>query len=260
MGRLLTGMTVAEMVATMEVLDQHGVSPEIFAKIRRERDTFGRDISRFMIGGGVTNNAIAHTAVDRAREIMGRNFLGADVVVRRFEISMTNKIAKALSMIPFTEEMLMSTKDDHILVADFGISLIDIQINVRRGLFYIYGQSWYESRRWAKEREIPRWRLVRRAEVPGSLSKDCAEQRHLIQANEIVPSVRQMAYVMTLNCLENKYEHLFKNVFVRTSDGAPDEDHVTIGSFDDLGFCVGCWNDDIRNDSLGIASAKKPSL
>jgi len=167
------------------------------------------------------------SVVERAREIMGRNFLGVDAVVRRFRVSVTDEIAKAFSVIPFAEEVLKAAKNDHILVADFGNSFLDIRDKVGRGLFY--DQNWYDSYRWAREGEAPQWRLIRKDAVPDSFNKNWGEQQSLLQANEVVPRVRQMAYVIMLNYLENN-ERLFEHTWVRTLAVDSSGDHVLLGS------------------------------
>lgn len=255
MGRLLKGMSASEMVATLEVFDQHGVTPEIFAKIRRERDNFGKRVSMFMINDGAGNGL---ATIGRAREIMGRNFLGTEAVIRHFEIiSMTDEIVKAFSVIPFTEVVLAAAKNDHILVADFGISLLNVRSRVKSGLFR--NQDFYNSFHWAKRSEAPQWRLIRRSVVYKSSSRPWDEQALLLQTDEVIPSVRQMAYVIMLNYLENN-ERLFAHTWARTSDEGSGGDYIGLGCFDDKdGLAINHWYSAAEKSRIGLASAKIPT-
>ncbi|MFH1129554.1 MAG: hypothetical protein V1686_02355 [Patescibacteria group bacterium] len=197
--------------------------------------------------------------LNSVREIMGRNLLGVDVAVRRFNVSMTNEIAKAFSVIPFTEEVLEATKNDHILIADFGISLLDVRGRVKDGLFCDQHLGFCESYGWAEEQETPQWRLIRKAEVPNSRKKNWGKQQHLLQTNEVVPMVRQMAYAIMLNCLENN-ERLFKRIWVRTSNVNSYGDSFSLGIFDKDGLRIIDWDDSNDDSSIGLASAKEPNL
>jgi len=201
----------------------------------------------------IESGHIVFTGSGLAFEIMGKNFLGVGSTVRQFKLSITEETGAAFSVIPFTEEVLKAAKNDHILVADFGISLLDLRSKVERGLFY--DQNWYNLYRWAQEAETPQWRLIRKHAVSNSFNKNWNEQQFLLQANEIVPRIRQMAYVVMLNYLENN-ERLFEPIQVRTSDVVSNGNHVPFGDFEWGGFSVR-WRDGVRNYRIGLSSAKK---
>ena len=197
---------------------------------------------------------VVSSAMDRAREIMGKNFLGVAEALRSFKLKQTKEVLMAFDQTLPTEAELVFCKDTHLLVADFGISLLDVRSRVKRGLFY--DQNWYESYRWAKNTEAPQWRLIRKTEVPGSLSKNWSEQSVLLTVEDVVPSTRQMAYAVMLNQAENN-ERLFENIYVRTSDVDSGGDHVNLGYFDKDGLDIDDWYGNSRDSSIGLASARK---
>ena len=94
-----------------------------------------------------------------AREIMGKNMLGIPEVEQHFG-SLTAEQREALAVIPFSEEVLKAVAKTHILVADAGISLLDIRSKARKGLFY--KQDWYDSQEFASRTETACWRLIRK--------------------------------------------------------------------------------------------------
>ena len=63
----------------------------------------------------------------RAREIMGKNFFGIEEAVQDFGVHPSETQLAALAQVPFTEEVLQSHKDTHILVAVFPLSILDIR-------------------------------------------------------------------------------------------------------------------------------------
>ena len=191
---------------------------------------------------------------EAAREIMGVNMLGTIEVERHFGV-LTDAQLEALAVIPFSKETLRACAKTHILVADIGLSFLDVRSKASKGLFY--KQRWYESHEFASRTETACWRLIRKTPVENSLSKYWTEQQTLID-NKIdeVPSARQVIYTTILHFLVTG-ERLFEKVYVRTCDVDSNGSHVYVGNFDGGGFDVEHWGDDNRNDNLGVASARK---
>jgi len=196
-------------------------------------------------------------SIDHAREIMGKNFLGVAEALRSFKFWQDREVLMAFERTLPTEAELVSCKDTHLLVADFGISFIDLCSRVRRGLIQVLCDP-YE---WFKSIEVPQWRLIRKTEAPRSfVGSNWLEQQALLTENDIVPSVRQMAYAIMLNYMENK-EFLFEHIYVRTSDVDSNGNHVLLGHFGRGSLNVEMYWPAYRYKSLiGLASAKKPSL
>lgn len=188
-----------------------------------------------------------------AREIMGKSFLGIPEVEQHFG-ELTDEQRQALAVIPFSEEMLKACAETHILVADVGISLLNIRSKARKDLFY--KQDWYESQEFAGRTETACWRLIRKTPVNGSFSKDWSEQQALINKINEVPSARQVVYLTILHFLVTG-ERLFEKVYVRTCVVDSHGNRVLVGRFDGDGLLVGIWGVHVRFDVLGVASARK---
>jgi hypothetical protein len=190
-----------------------------------------------------------------AREIMGRNFLGTKEVEEHFgELSPEQE--EALSIIPFSQETLEECKDTHILVADIGLSIMDLKkLEKCKGLFF--DQDWYEAEDFFKHTDQPSWRLIRKTPVEDSFFKSWKEQQALFnpQTDEI-PFARQVIYTTILHFLGTR-ERLLKTGYVRTSSVVPHDYHVYVGRFNGDGLFVHHWRDHARSGHIGIASARK---
>jgi len=190
-----------------------------------------------------------------AREIMGRNFLGTKEVEEHFS-ELSPEQQESLSIIPFSKETLESCKDTHILVADIGLSIMDIRkLEKCKELFY--KDDWLKTESFAKHTYQPSWRLIRKTPVEGSVSKAWFEQWPLLdlQADE-VPSARQLVYTIILYFFTTG-ERLFKTFWVRTNDVDTYGVRVLVGSFGARGLCVNSWDSGDCRDNIGVASARK---
>jgi hypothetical protein len=191
-----------------------------------------------------------------AREIMGRNFLGTKEVEEYFgELSPEQE--EALSIIPFSKETLEECKDTHILVADIGLSIMDIKKRENcKELFYKSG--WDETQSFAKRTQEPSWRLILKTPVENSLNKTWGEQQALLdsQADEI-PFARQVVYTIILHSLATGERLFERNSAVRTNDVFSNGNHAFVGGFSKDGFVISYWNDDNSYKGLGLASARK---
>jgi len=80
----------------------------------------------------------------------GKNFFGVEEAMKHFGVNPTCQQLAALSEIPFSETVLKQSKDDHILVAVFPLSILEIRDKVERKLFYNHETAWYN------EQSLPR--------------------------------------------------------------------------------------------------------
>ena len=106
------------------------------ALAQRVVDSKGNDLAtkvvRLIQNGGFEPT----TSQKRAREIMGKNFFGVEEAIKHFGVNPTRQQLAALSEIPFSEAVLEQSKDTHILVAVFPLSILEIRGKVERKLFY----------------------------------------------------------------------------------------------------------------------------
>ena len=163
-----------------------------------------------------------------------------------------------LSEIPFTEAVLQSCKDTHVLVAVFPLSILEIRGQVESKLFYSHDGAWYNSQAFAKDKGEVGWHLVRKTPVANSTSKSWSEQQALLGKNEETPTARVMTYTIIGHYLATG-ERLFRNLYVRCSDVVSNGNRVYVGHFDEGGFYVNDYWDDDRDSNLGLASSRKPA-
>jgi len=190
-----------------------------------------------------------------AREIMGRNFLGTKEVEEHFG-KLTPEQQEVLSIIPFSEETLESCKDTHILVADIGLSIMDIK-KLEKCKEMFCDQVWYEDHLFTNLTQQPSWRLIRKTPVKNSLDKNWKRQQALLDSQtEEVPLTRQVIYMMILRFLATG-ERLFETCFVCTNKVDLNSGHVYVGAFDEGGLSVQDWGNYILGSIIGVASARK---
>jgi hypothetical protein len=232
-------------------LETAGLNEEL---AQRVIDSKGNDLAtkvvRLIQNGGFE----ATTSQKRAREIMGKNFFGVEETIRHFGVNPTRQQLAALSEIPFSEAVLEQSKDTHVLVAVFPLSVLEIRGKVDSKLFY--DQSWYNKESFAKERGEVTWQLIRKTPVNNSTSKNWQEQQALLSKDDEVPSAQVMVYTIIGHYLATG-ERLFEHIYVRTSSVASDGGRVAVGHFDSKGLLVLNLWDDRRNDLLGVSSARK---
>jgi hypothetical protein len=192
----------------------------------------------------------------RAREIMGKNFFGVEEAQKHFGVNPTRQQLAALSEIPFSESVLEQSKNTHVLVAVFPLSILEIRGKVEHKLFYSHENAWYDKQSFAKERGEITWQLVRKDPVNDSISKNWQEQQSLIGKDDEVPSAQVMVYTIIGHYLATG-ERLFENTYVSTSSMDSVGDRVGVGYFGSRGLGVGGSWDDSRYDGLGVSSARK---
>jgi len=232
-------------------LETAGLNEEL---AQRVIDSKGNDLAtkvvRLIQNGGFEPT----TSQKRAREIMGKNFFGVEEAIRHFGVNPTRQQLAALSEIPFSEAVLEQSKDTHVLVAVFPLSVLEIPGKVDSKLFY--DQWWYNKESFAKERGEVTWQLIRKTPVNNSTSKNWQEQQALLSKDDEVPSAQVMVYTIIGHYLATG-ERLFEHVYVRTSSVDLGGRRVAVGRFDSEGLDVVSHWDDNRYDYLGVSSARK---
>lgn len=192
-----------------------------------------------------------------AREIMGKNFFGIEDVIRYFGVKPTKQQLAALAEVPFSVEVLQSCKDTHILVAGFPLSILDIRGIAKKqsDQTLFYSQDWYDKQAFAKDKGKVGWQLVRKEPIANSTSKTWNDQQALL-SNEETPTARIVVYTMIGHFLATG-ERLFEEIYVRTATLDSGADRVNVGYFDSEGLHLSYWNDDSRDDGLGLSAVRK---
>ena len=230
-------------------LEKAGLTNEL---VQRVIDSKGNDLAtkvvRLIQNGGFEPTI----SQKRAREIMGRSFFGVEEAIKHFGVNPTPQQLAALSEIPFSEAVLEQSKDTHVLVAVFPLSVLEIRGKVESKLFY--DQSWYNKESFAKERGEVTWQLVRKTEVANSTSKNWQEQQALLSKDDEVPSAQVMVYTIIGHYLTTG-ERLFEHIYVRTFSVGSNGSRVVVGLFGSGGLSVNDYWDGY--DSLGVSFARK---
>jgi hypothetical protein len=189
---------------------------------------------------------------------MGKNFFGFDEAIKHFYLRdyVTNEQLLYLEEVPFTEEVLRASKDTHILVAVFPMSILDIRGSVEPNLFFSHNDAWYNKQAFAKDKGEVGWQLVRKESVADSTNKTWNEQQALLSEDEETPSAQVMVYTIIGHFLSTG-ERLFENIYVRCSDFEWGNVCVSVGYFDARGLSVEYYWDLGRRGYLGMSAARK---
>jgi hypothetical protein len=192
----------------------------------------------------------------RARNIMGKNFFGIEEAIKFFGVKPSKKDLVHLAEIPWSEEVLTSCKNTHVLVAVFQLSILDIRGKVDKSIFYSHKDAWYNNQKFAKDKGVVGWKLVRKEPIANSTNKTWNDQQALLSKDEETPKAQVMVYTIVGHFLATG-ERLFENVYVRCSDIDSDGLRVRVGDFASRGLRVRFCSDDDRDGHLGLSSARK---
>jgi hypothetical protein len=226
---------------------------EVAARINTD-PAFVANIARLMVNGGYEPS----TSQKLAREIMGKNFFGIEEAIKHFGVNATKQQLAVLAEVPFSEEVLKSCKDTHVLVAVFPLSILDIRGIVKKqsDLTLFYSQDWYDKQAFAKDKGEVGWQLVRKEPITNSTSKTWNDQQALLSKDEETPTARIVVYTMVGHFLATG-ERLFEKIYVRCVDLDSDGDRVLVGRFDAGGLGVNDYWDDGRVGNIGLSAARK---
>lgn len=215
--------------------------------------TFVANIARFLVNGSYEPS----TSQKLAREIMGKNYFGIEEAIKHFGVNPTKQQLAYLAEVPFSEETLVASKDTHVLVAVFPLSLLDVRgIAKKSNQTLFYNQDWYDKQAFAKDKGEVGWQLVRKVPVAGSTSKTWNEQQALLSKDEETPTARILVYTVIGHFLATE-ERLFENIYVRCVDLVSGGSRVYVGYFGAGGLVVSSYWDGDRDGGLGVSSARK---
>lgn len=226
---------------------------EVAARINTD-PAFVANIARLMVNGGYEPS----TSQKLAREIMGKNFFGIEEAIKHFGVNATKQQVAALAEVPFSEEVLRASKDTHVLVAVFPLSILDIRGITRKleNQTLFYKQDWYDKQAVAKDKGEVGWQLVRKEPIANSTSKTWNEQQVLLSKDEETPTARIVVYTVVGHFLATG-ERLFEKIYVRCVDLDSDGRRVVVGYFVAEGlYVLNCWDDD-QGDYIGLSAARK---
>ena len=187
---------------------------------------------------------------------MGKNFFGVEEAIKHFRVSPTRQQLAALSEIPFSEAMLQHSKDTHVLIAVFPLSILEIRDKVERKLFYNHETAWYNEQFFAKERGEVNWQLVRKTPVDNSTSENWQEQQALFGKDDKVPTAQVMVYTIIGHLLATG-ERLVERKYARTSSVDSDGNCVYVSDVGSNGLGISDYWDAVGYDNEDRSSARK---
>ena len=194
-----------------------------------------------------------------AQKIMRKNVFGIAEAMKHYKVKPTKKELKELETVRFSEEKMRACAKTHLLVADFGLSVMDVW-KQHCELFCCKIDPWYGNwceAKWARKRVKAQWRLLRKTAVPDSFGKDLAKQEEMLGKGEEVPEAREMVYMVIGHYLATG-EKLFSDYYVRRRSLSGAGSRIVIGRFDALGLLILSW-DGNPNDDVGLASSCLPA-
>jgi len=202
------------------------------------------------------------TSQKAAKAIMGKNFFGIQEATKHFGVKWTKDQLQALVTVPFGADVLKASKDTHVLVAGYPLSVLDVREKAEKGLFHSFKgtryDNWYDHKGFAYTPIKVGWYLVRKTPVNGSTHKDWTDQRALLTAEETVPKTCLMVYTIIGHFLATDVR-LFKSVNVCCSDSDFDGGRITVGEFGSGGLKIGGrWGHEPA-PNIGIAAFRNPS-
>jgi len=248
-GRTISVHTEHEFLLKLEAA---GLNDELAQKVieSKNNNLAGKIISL------IDNDGFEPTTNQKkAREIMGKNYFGIKEGIKYFGVNPTHQEITALSEIPFPEAVLEKTKDTHILVAIFPISIIEIQRQFER-YFLNKENSWYNKKFFAKENGELGWQLVLKKPVENSILHSWQKQQTLIGEENEVPHAQTMVYTIIGHYLASG-ERLFENICVRTASMTFNGSHICVGNFNLNGLAIINLWDSYRSNTLGVCCARK---
>ena len=233
-------------------LEAAGLTSELGQKVIDSKDNeLGKKLVRLIENGGFDPS----TSQKLAREIMGRNMFGVEEAIKHFGVNPTRYQLFCLSEVPFSEEVLRSMKDTHILVAVFTMSILDIRGHVE-GKDLFYNQDWYNKQAFGKDKGEVSWQLVHKELIENSTGKNWNEQQALLGKDEETPSAQVMVYTIVGHFLATG-ERLFEKIYVRTSSLDSGGYRVHVGGFDSKGLDVNDFWGGRRGGDIGLSAARK---
>ena|GEM_PF-282406 len=230
---------------------------EALVKARKMKVTFlqrgGLDKMIEMIQSDVSKST---TSQKRAREVMSKNLFGIEEAIKHFGINPTRQQLTAISDIPFSEALLEQSKDTHILVAVFPLSILEIRDKVDPKLFYNHEGAWYNEQSFAKETREVSWQLIRKIPVDNSIPKDWQEQQALFGEDEEIPTAQALVYT-AIGFFLNTGERFMERKYACTSSVDSGGNRVYISDVGLDGLGISDYWDAVRYDNEDLSSPRK---
>lgn len=270
----------SELNSTLEVLEFHGVDQELFARIRQERNTYGKRVADFMRRGAIELPGDHRLA----RAIMGpKNYIGIEDWAA-WGVTFTPKQFKQVATFPWSEDVLLSPcpfyknkliRKTH--VARLGLDKVNGELltilkwqalspatlsdgKPNPAHFASYApRPWYVTQKFAIEITGQfRWYLDLLGIVPKSTSTSWNDQKAMLPAEYEVPlAVSEVA--KHLQYYKKNGVWLNKDRYGRCEDVTSGGGRVDVGDSPACGLRVDYWNEG-PDGCIGVAASRKLNL
>jgi hypothetical protein len=184
-----------------------GKAGNVVVEQMKTNPTFVRRLAKYAIAGTYGEP----TTVERAKEIMGKNFISADVVHQFLTLGYTPAEQIAMRMVPYPEEDLLATSESHLLVPGVHCTVDQLYERTNGRVHYIWSpKTWCWKGSHASQEIIgAQWYLIRKGAVPKSLGRTWAEQQMLLSYKEIVPRACEVFFAALMNYMVTKDDEDF---------------------------------------------------
>jgi hypothetical protein len=193
-----------------------------------------------------------------ALAIMGIHMLLPSDVETHFNVRYSDEERRALDVIPWTPEELLSCRDTHILFPGYPISHTEVYGQVPEAFMLL--ECWDHREPFANQEKVSlAWHLVRKDVLPDSTEKIWDEQVKFVPANEHIVDDPTAVFMIVLY-FRTKKTWLFSNHRARTSSVSSVGGHVCLLTCLNIfgrQITVNIWDDD--NRGAGLLCARNPS-
>lgn len=124
--------------------------------------------------------------------------------------------------------------------------------------FHSRGNGGYLREKFVREDKVyPGWNIIMGDHVPGSTNSAMIDQTELLLAQEHVPNVAEIAWmIITYKAVIGVF--LLNHVLVCTSSVDSNGNPIVVGRFDEDGMIIRSWkNHDKPDGAIGIIAARR---
>ncbi len=187
------------------------------------------------------------SSIDQAREIMGKNFIGAEEILKVAEwTNLPKKVEdyETIPAIPYGADFLKTLRGNYVLILGFPFdeNRTPLTLNALRNFYGIdptikepcfYNQEWYLREEFANKTTLEhRWYLISKKVIEDTRGKRPKEIVETLGTRQGFPSAILTAYTFFLYYFLNK-EKLWENDFLWCSDKDGNGDCIYTGRYTD---------------------------
>ncbi len=195
-----------------------------------------------------------------AFDILGNDFIRPLEVAEAYDAPYTATQLEELAWTLPEEKVLRWARDNGFAVLPGPpneMNFLDIH-ELSTDFFYRKNDPWFTDNRQTFARSDTvgaTWLVVHKDPAPNSINKTWDEQQALLNGNERVPNAAEATWFLTTYA-KVRGIRLVPNVYVRTSSVHLVGCRFNVGFFDGWNLLVRHLWDDLRDDFIGVASAR----